>query len=151
MPRELRWPEAISSFGWPLVMDIGSHCLPKHKLYHREHVFCWSRLLVAERICVAECPYQDHLGGQIQANVGHVDQPLNQIMQFNVPEICRSVSFGRAKLGITLNLTASRYFILVIYHLYLLLSIKHSWSNGRIIAFQAIGPGSTPGGCTTSF
>jgi hypothetical protein len=29
--------------------------------------------------------------------------------------------------------------------------IKHSWSNGRIIAFQAIGPGSTPGGCTTSF
>jgi hypothetical protein len=31
------------------------------------------------------------------------------------------------------------------------LAIKHSWSNGRIIAFQAIGPGSTPGGCTTSF
>jgi hypothetical protein len=29
--------------------------------------------------------------------------------------------------------------------------IKHSWSNGRIIAFQAIGPGSTPGGCTPSF
>jgi hypothetical protein len=47
--------------------------------------------------------------------------------------------------------------------------IKHSWSNGRIIAFQAIGPGSSklyhstcvriiplttfpaPGGCTTSF
>lgn len=29
--------------------------------------------------------------------------------------------------------------------------IKHSWSNGRIIAFQAIGPGSTPGGCKTSF
>jgi hypothetical protein len=26
-------------------------------------------------------------------------------------------------------------------------SSKHSWSNGRIIAFQAIGPGSTPGGC----
>jgi hypothetical protein len=29
----------------------------------------------------------------------------------------------------------------------LLTSSKHSWSNGRIIAFQAIGSGSTPGGC----
>ncbi|OAL06814.1 hypothetical protein IQ06DRAFT_4121 [Phaeosphaeriaceae sp. SRC1lsM3a] len=35
-------------------------------------------------------------------------------------------------------------------YIYVILSnllIKHSWSNGRIIAFQAIGPGSTPGGC----
>jgi hypothetical protein len=40
------------------------------------------------------------------------------------------------------------------YNIYIIIFfsfIKHSWSNGRIIAFQAIGPGSTPGGCTTSF
>jgi hypothetical protein len=43
------------------------------------------------------------------------------------------------------------YFLANMYCIILQISIKHSWSNGRIIAFQAIGPGSTPGGCTTSF
>ena len=49
------------------------------------------------------------------------------------------------------RLHQKEYFVRFIFFTLTLSFIKHSWSNGRIIAFQAIGPGSTPGGCTTSF
>jgi hypothetical protein len=61
-----------------------------------------------------------------------------------------AIGYGTEQHGIFLALLLFEYITGSIYtHMFgNLLSNKHSWSNGRIIAFQAIGPGSTPGGCT---